>query len=169
MDITRFDDIVAGISASSTRRTVMRFLGLAVLGGGGLTLLNTEDGEAKRRKKKGKGKGKGNGNGGDSSCKGKCGGKCGRCPVGKPCSDRDECTTGLCKNGVCSEFVDPADCGVDDDGGMCATRTNSDNQKICTKINGRFFAEGTCADHCVGDEQCVLPGAGVECVLPCGA
>jgi hypothetical protein len=62
-----------------------------------------------------------------------------------------------------------ADCGTDTDGSMCACRTNSANQQICTKINGRFLANGTCAD-CQGVEQCIpVVSGGIECILPCGA
>ena len=63
----------------------------------------------------------------------------------------------------------PADCGADTDGSMCACRTNSANQKICTKIDGRFLANGTCAD-CQGGEQCIpVVSGGIECIPPCGA
>jgi hypothetical protein len=62
-----------------------------------------------------------------------------------------------------------AECGTDSDGSMCACRENSANQKICTKINGRFLATGTCAD-CQGEEQCIpVVSGGIECILPCGA
>ncbi len=62
-----------------------------------------------------------------------------------------------------------AECGTDTDGSMCACRTNSANQQICTKINGRFLANGTCAD-CQGGEQCIpVVSGGIECILPCGA
>jgi hypothetical protein len=71
---------------------------------------------------------------------------------------------------TCAEWVNPADCGLDSDGSTCATSTNAQNQKICIKIDGRFFANGACADQCLASEQCVLPvSGGVECVLPRGA
>ena len=60
-----------------------------------------------------------------------------------------------------------AECGVDTDGSMCACRQNTENQGICTKINGRFLATGTCGD-CQGAEQCIpVVSGGVECILPC--
>ena len=60
-----------------------------------------------------------------------------------------------------------AECGVDTDGSMCACRQNTANQGICTKINGRFLATGTCGD-CQGAEQCIpVVSGGVECILPC--
>ena len=62
-----------------------------------------------------------------------------------------------------------AECGVDTDGSMCACRQNTANQGICTKINGRFLATGTCGD-CQGAEQCIpVVSGGVECILPCRA
>ena len=62
-----------------------------------------------------------------------------------------------------------ADCGVDTDGSMCACRQNTANQGICTKINGRFLATGTCGD-CQGAEQCIpVVSGGVVCILPCRA
>jgi hypothetical protein len=60
-----------------------------------------------------------------------------------------------------------AECGTDSGGNMCACRQNTENQGICTRINGRFLATGTCAD-CQGAEQCIpVVSGGVECILPC--
>jgi hypothetical protein len=60
-----------------------------------------------------------------------------------------------------------AECGTDPEGNMCACRTDSTNQKICTRINGRFLATGTCGD-CQGAEQCIpVVSGGIECILPC--
>ena len=60
-----------------------------------------------------------------------------------------------------------AECGTDPEGNMCACRTDSTNKKICTRINGRFLATGTCGD-CQGAEQCIpVVSGGVECILPC--
>ncbi|MBW3632650.1 MAG: hypothetical protein KY456_06450 [Chloroflexi bacterium] len=60
-----------------------------------------------------------------------------------------------------------AECGADPEGNMCACRTDSTNQKICTRINGRFLATGTCGE-CQGAEQCIpVVSGGVECILPC--
>lgn len=78
--------------------------------------------------------------------------------------------TALGDSGVGAEPENANVCGLDADGGNCATRVNSDNVTLCTKINGRFFLDGACQDRCGGEEQCVLPvSGGVECVLPCGA
>lgn len=178
MDTTRFDRIVMNLGQSTRRRDVLRFLGAATFSAGSLTLFSSAESEAKRKHKKGKKK-RNNGQGSGQSCKDgrkngsetdvDCGGSCPRCDVQKSCASRDDCTTAFCDGGVCKQPASLDDCGVDTDGGMCATRTNTANQKICTKINGRFFGTGTCAERCLPTEQCVLPGAGVECVLPCGA
>jgi hypothetical protein len=186
LDTTRFDRITVNVAQSSSRRGVLRLLGVAALGAGSLTCFGAAEGEAKRRRKHKKRKksqpqdqrqkpspsgptcsdGKKNGSETDVDC----GGTCPRCNVGKMCTTRNDCTTALCVGGICQEATNPADCGLDTDGSNCATRTNSANQKICTKINGRFFLDGTCAQHCLASEQCVLPiSGGVECVLPCGA
>jgi hypothetical protein len=59
------------------------------------------------------------------------------------------------------------ECGVDAEGNMCACRQNTANQGICTRINGRFLATGTCGD-CQGAEQCIpVVSGGIECILPC--
>ena len=61
------------------------------------------------------------------------------------------------------------ECGTDRGGNLCACRTNAATQKICTNINGRFLATGTCA-ACHGAEQCIpVVSGGVECILPCKA
>jgi hypothetical protein len=60
-----------------------------------------------------------------------------------------------------------AECGSDPEGNMCACRQNTSNQGICTRINGRFLATGTCTD-CQGAEQCIpVVSGGIECILPC--
>jgi hypothetical protein len=196
MDITRFDRITVTVAQSSSRRDVLRLFGAAALGAGSLALLGSGESEAKRRRKnknkkrkkiqhqdEGQGQGqdqpKKPGQSGPTCSDGKkngsetdvdCGGTCPRCTVGKTCGSRNDCTTALCVSGTCQEPTNPADCGLDTDGSNCATRTNADNQTICTKINGRFFTDGTCAQRCLPTEQCVLPiSGGVECVLPCGA
>lgn len=97
-----------------------------------------------------------------------CGGSCPRCATGKTCATRNDCASALCTNGVCQTCAAAADCGVDSDGSMCACRTNAANQQVCTKLNGRFIAGGTCAD-CRPGEQCTLPPGGAECLLPCGS
>lgn len=187
MDSASFDHLAASIARSHDRRGVLRLLGATALSAASMLAVGTFEGEAKKRggkdkKKRKKGNQPGNADSPDSAptCTDgvkngsetdvDCGGSCGRCNVGKTCTSRDDCTTAFCSSGTCAEFVNAADCGLDSDGSNCATRTNAQNQKICTKINGRFFGNGTCADHCLASEQCVLPvSGGVECVLPCGA
>jgi hypothetical protein len=186
MDSSSFDQLTAGIARAQDRRGVLRLLGATTFGAASLLAVGTFEGEAKKRgggkKKRKKGNKPGNTDSPNSSptCTDgakngsetdvDCGGSCGRCNVGKTCTSRDDCTTAYCNSGTCAEWSNPTDCGLDSDGSNCATRINAQNQKICTKINGRFFANGTCADHCLASEQCVLPvSGGVECVLPCGA
>ena len=178
MDQHRFDALTRCASGASSRRDVLRLLGVAATGGGGSALLGTEGAAARRRKKRKPKRGtprqdaptcgdvRKNGSETDVDC----GGTCPRCGLGKICASRDDCTTALCAGGVCAEWTNPADCGQDTNGLNCATRTNAAGHKICTKIDGRFFAPGTCAERCLAAEQCVLPtSGGVECVLPCGA
>ena len=52
MDTTRFDEIASRLARAQNRRGVLRVLGLAVLGGSGLGLLDQHVGEARRRGKK---------------------------------------------------------------------------------------------------------------------
>ena len=185
MDSHSFDRLAASLARPHDRRGLLYLLGASALGAASVLAVGSAESAAKKRggkKKRPKGKkprntdaanaaptcsdNAKNGNETDVDC----GGSCGRCNVGKTCASRDDCTTALCTGGVCVEWVNQADCGLDSDGNNCATRINAQNQKICTRINGRFFATGACADHCLASEQCVLPiSGGVECVLPCGA
>lgn len=186
MDTNAFDQLATSLATSRDRRAVIRLLGASALGAASLLAAGSFEGDAKKRgggkKKRKKINPPRNTDAPNSSptCSDSvrngsetdvdCGGSCGRCNVGKTCASRDDCTTALCTGGVCVEWVNQADCGLDSDGNNCATRVNAQNQKICTKINGRFFTDGTCADHCSASEQCVLPiSGGVECVTPCGA
>jgi hypothetical protein len=185
MDSNSFDRLAASLARPHDRRGLLRLLGTTAFGAAGLLAVGSGESEARKRggkKKRRKGKMPQNTDTPNSSptCSDgvkngtetdvDCGGSCGRCSVGKACTSRDDCTTALCTGGVCVEWVNQADCGLDSDGSNCATRVNDQNQNICTKINGRFFANGTCADHCLPSEQCVLPiSGGFECVLPCGA
>jgi hypothetical protein len=62
MESTRFDQIAATVAQNRTRRTMLRLLGTAALGAGGLSLLGRDEGDARRRRGKKKhkhGKGKG--------------------------------------------------------------------------------------------------------------
>jgi hypothetical protein len=153
MDITRFesardshaaafDTLVRALTHRLQRRRVLGLLTASIAGGVLGTAARSEEAAARRKRKNGgkrRRKGKGKGN------------KQGATPV----------PVQTCANA--------AECGVDTDGSMCACRQNSANQGICTKINGRFLATGTCAD-CQGAEQCIpVVSGGVECILPCRA
>jgi hypothetical protein len=171
VDTTRFDQITASLAQSPSRRGVLRLLGAATFGAGGLAFL--ADAEAKKRRKKKKKKkttcndGKKNGSETDVDCGGP---KCSRCGLDKTCNTRDDCITALCSDRTCKEPANQAECGNDSDGTDCATRENSDGVRFCSKFEGNFFLDGTCESRCKGEEQCVLPiSGGVECVLPCGA
>ncbi|MCC6314671.1 MAG: hypothetical protein IT337_11750 [Thermomicrobiales bacterium] len=52
MDSERFDRIATNLGQPQNRRGVLRVIGAALLGAGGLTLLAERDGEAKRKKHK---------------------------------------------------------------------------------------------------------------------
>jgi len=52
MDTRQFDQISTTLAQGQSRRTVLRHLGAAAIGAGGLSLLISTEGEAKRRKKK---------------------------------------------------------------------------------------------------------------------
>jgi hypothetical protein len=168
VDTTRFDEITARLAKFPSRRGVLRLLGAATFGAAGLALL--DDAEGKRRKKKKKKKtspcrdGRKSGNESDVDC----GGSCPRCANDKTCNSRDDCDSALCVSSKCQACENANECGEDADG-QCACRETAAGPKVCTKINGRFIAGGTCAD-CRPGEQCSIPVPGdIECILPCGA
>jgi hypothetical protein len=176
MDQNRLAVLTRSLGGVPSRRDVLRGLVGAGLGAGSLALLGSDASQAKRRRKHKTRKpqtqaptcGDGRQNGAETDVD--CGGTCPRCGLGKTCASRNDCTTALCVDGACAEPASPAECGQDTDGSNCATRTNAAGQKICTRIDGRFFGTGTCEQLCLATEQCVLPvSGGVECVLPCGA
>ena len=135
-----FDTVARTLNPGLPRRRVFGLLAATLAAGVLGTTAHAEDAAAKRKRKKGR-KRRG---------KRKQGGQ-GTTPV-----PIQTCTAA-------------AECGTDTDGNMCACRTNAANQGICTKINGRFLATGSCAD-CQGAEQCIpVVSGGVECILPCGA
>ncbi|MFN8591227.1 MAG: hypothetical protein U0031_07145 [Thermomicrobiales bacterium] len=169
MDRIDFDRVAAVFAQAQDRRGVLRLLGAAIASGGTVTVLASTEIDVKAKKKKHRKPTCKDGRKNGSETDVDCGGSCPRCKVTKTCQNRDDCVTALCEGGVCIEPENATDCGLDAGGGNCATRVNSDNVRICTKINGRFFLDGTCQDRCRGEEQCVLPvSGGVECVLPCG-
>jgi hypothetical protein len=137
-----FDALARTLSQRLPRRRFSSLLAASLAAGVLGTAARSQDAAARRKRKNGgkrRRKGKGKGN------------KQGATPV----------PVQSCANA--------AECGVDSDGSMCACRQNSANQGICTKINGRFLASGTCAD-CQGAEQCIpVVSGGVECILPCRA
>jgi hypothetical protein len=91
-----------------------------------------------------------------------------RCNYKGPCHGLSGCAAGDTEPEL-TFCVNAAECGTDAEGKMCACRTDATNQRICTRISGRFLATGTCAD-CQGAEQCTpVVSGGVECVLPCRA
>ena len=149
MDITRitpaadarsaaFDSLARTLDQRLQRRRVFGLLAASLAAGVLGTASLSQESAAKRKRKKGGKKGR-KGNKGSQGAK----------PV------------------VVQTCAAAAECGVDTDGSMCACRQNTANQGICTKINGRFLATGTCAD-CQGAEQCIpVVSGGVECILPC--
>lgn len=166
MDSTRFDRIAAALSGETSRRDTLRLLSASLIGAGGLAVLGAIDTDARKKgKKKKKNKGKGQG---QDTCKGRCGGKCPRCTPGTACTDRNECISALCTGGVCTEPASNDECGLDTNGDTCFRRDTQDGVSYCSRQNGRFLANGTCA-QCTAQENCtVIPNAGVECLIPCG-
>jgi hypothetical protein len=171
---------------SSRRRLLAGLASLAALVSPG-SAIPSLDGAARRRKKHHRRKHHhGGGGGGPGTPPPSCtdgiqngsetdvdcgGGTCPRCGIDKTCRSRDDCASALCLeidgSNVCGACAFAADCGVDADGSMCACRDNAANERVCTKINGRFIPDGTCAD-CRAGEQCTLLPGGAECLLPCG-
>jgi hypothetical protein len=139
---TAFDTLARTLDQQLPRRRVFSLLAASLAAGViGTASLSHETAAKRKRKKGGKKGGKKPGNGGTA-------------PQG---------TTPV----VLQTCANAAECGVDTDGSMCACRQNTANQGICTKINGRFLATGTCGD-CQGAEQCIpVVSGGVECILPC--
>jgi hypothetical protein len=139
---TAFDTLARTLDQRLQRRRVFSLLAGSLAAGVLGTTSLSQDAAAKRKRKKdkkkgGKKRGKGNGN------------NQGTTPV-----QLQTCAAA-------------AECGTDAEGNMCACRQNTANQGICTRINGRFLATGTCAD-CQGAEQCIpVVSGGVECILPC--
>ena len=137
-----FDTLARTLDQRLQRRRVFSLLAGSLAAGVLGTTSHAQEAAAKRKRKKdrkkgGKKRGKGNGN------------NQGTTPV-----QLQTCAAA-------------AECGTDPEGNMCACRQNTSNQGICTKINGRFLATGTCAE-CQGAEQCIpVVSGGVECILPC--
>lgn len=164
MDSTRFDRIIKSFAEEPSRRELLRLLGVSAFGAAGLSLLGAAETEAKKRRKRKKRKKKNK-----DKCKGKCGGSCPRCPAGSSCTDRDECTTALCDEGICTSPVDGDDCGLDTDGDTCFARDAVEGDRFCSRKLCNFIAGGSC-DQCTGEEICAPAGGDdIECCLPCGA
>ena len=139
-----FDALARTLDQRLQRRRVFSLLAGSLAAGVLGTAANSQETAAKRKRKKDKKKG------------GKKRGKGNRNDQGTPPVQLQTCAAA-------------AECGTDTDGSMCACRQNTANQGICTKINGRFLATGTCSD-CQGAEQCIpVVSGGVECILPCRA
>jgi hypothetical protein len=166
MDTTMFDRLARTLAEEPSRRGLLRLFGVAALGVTGLSLLGTGEVDAKRRKKRKKRKKK------KTSCKGVCGGKCPRCPAGSACQTRDNCTTALCENDVCTEPDNNDQCGLDTDGNTCFRRENLNNngEIYCSRQICKLFTGNSC-DQCKGQEICspANGGADIECCQPCGA
>ncbi len=164
MDIMRFDRITMTLAEQPSRRDLLRLLGVTAFGVGALTLLGSDEAEARRRRKKRKNK-----KNKKPSCKGRCGGKCPRCRAGATCETRDECTTALCVNDVCTSPVNADECGLDTDGETCFARDSLNADRFCSRQICKVFAGGSCAD-CKGQEQCAPAGGDdIECCAPCGS
>lgn len=167
MDSTHFDRFAAALTGQTGRRDTLRLLGASLLGVGGLALLGADESEAGKKRRKRKKNKKKNKNKNRNRCLNVCGGTCPRCAVGTTCTTRDECSTAFCDGGVCAAPANPAQCGTDTDGNMCATR-KVNNVETCTRINGTFIAGGSCS-QCPADEVCFIPNdSGVECLKLCG-
>ncbi len=139
MDSQRFDRIASTFAETRTRRGALQLLGAAMLAVGGLNLLGTDEGEAKRRrKKKGKGKGKG---------KDRC------FSAGAPCSSDAQCCTDTTKR-ICEVASNAGNSDTTCCGGLGAA---------CGGLNedGDALAPFCCADFaCSSDTaspgQCLI-------------
>jgi hypothetical protein len=161
VDTTHFDRIAKIFAVGQSRRDALRLLGASALAASGLTFLAPDEGEAKKNRKNNKKKKK---------CKGKCGGKCPRCTAGKTCDNRDQCTTALCENNVCTVVDDAGQCDLDTNGDNCFRRENLKNGEFyCSRQTCRLDGVNSCAD-CKGGEVCSPQGGnGFECCKLCGS
>jgi hypothetical protein len=172
MDTSRFDRMAMSFAQEPSRRDLLRLLGGAALGAGGLMLLESDGGEAKRhkhkkRKKKGATCKDGRQNGSETDVD--CGGSCPRCRAGKSCETRDDCTTALCVDGACLSPVNADECGLDADGETCFARDSVNADRFCSRKTCKLFPGGSC-DDCTGEEQCAPAGGNdIECCAPCGS
>ena len=164
MDSTRFDRIATALNGETGRRDTLRLLGASLLGVGGLAVLGSVEGDArKKRKNKKKNKNK-------DTCKGRCGGQCPRCAPGTTCTTRDECITALCASGVCTQPADAGQCGTDTNGDTCFRRVSDAGVAFCSRQLGRNFTSAGGCGQCASDEICTRPNANdIECNKPCGA
>ena len=125
MDTTRFDAITSSLAAASTgtraRRGALRLLAAATLGAGGITLLGSRDGQA--RKKKGNKKKGGKGPGGSSTPSSPSGGSgSGSGSPTTPSVPRDMCP-------VSAQYNAPV-CGTDPDG-ECHCHRATEGHNFC--------------------------------------
>lgn len=101
------------------------------------------------------------------------GGTCPRCAVGKKCSTRNDCTSGLCVSGLCKSCDNAGECGVDAAGNPCACRTsrNVSGLKYCSNVDGGTLSPGNSCNRCNANQGCSEAdgGAQSECSLLCGA
>jgi hypothetical protein len=157
MQSTRFNSLTRALDEGRSRRKL-----LGLIAGSSLSWLGLDLAEAKKKRKRKKRK-KGD------KCKGKCGGSCPRCSAGSSCDDRNECTTALCADNVCTEPVDGDDCGLDTDGDTCFARDAIGGDRYCSRKTCRFLGAVSCS-QCTGQEICSPAGGDdIECCLPCGS
>jgi hypothetical protein len=124
METTRFDQITTTLAETSTRRGAFRFLAAAAFGLGAMTVLGSEEGEARRRrggKKRRGGRGGNRGSGGGASSGGSSGsGGSG----GGTRADRCSGPVGTCD-------ADPAPCGRTATGEICGCERAVEGNNVC--------------------------------------
>jgi hypothetical protein len=143
MESKHFDSITSTFAQIQSRRGTFRLLGAAVLSAGGLGILLSEDGEARRKKGKGKGKGKGRCLKSGKSCKND-----------KQCCSKDNLICDVPQNASNSDTEccgeQGATCGgVNDDGDFlepyCCIGEAGERSFICSQNDpGNPNVRGTC-------------------------
>jgi hypothetical protein len=187
METTRFDALTTSLTAPHSRRGALRLLG-AVLGLGGLVLLEEEPTEAHKRRKRrkgkryGKGKGKtkdqdtGNGNGKnkdedqnndnqqdedneqEDALEPVCDFTQGTCCVDSDCRADEICAN---VNGLRHCFPNPNG-GPQFPNGTCAVDDDCRINEICANVNG--LQHCFCKPALVCGQVCCLPGS--SCANP---
>lgn len=98
-----------------------------------------------------------------------CGGTCPRCLNGRTCSNRADCASALCSNGMCQACTASPECGTDTSGPCSCSQPATGGPKVCTGTAVPPTVQS--CDACpTGGTICLvggLPGT-FNCFKPCG-